>query len=508
MNQLCLPMDLEAEIPANHVVRVVNEAVDRLSDAIFDSAYPGGGRPSYHPKMLTKVIIYAYTQRIYSSRQIAKAVRENIPFMWLAGRQTPDFRTINRFRSERMKGVLKKVFTAVLELLVAEGYVKLEHYFVDATKIEANANRYTFVWRKSVARYKAKLQAQVKELFDNIEENERREDQEYGGRDLPELGEDAALTSEKLAEAVDRLEASLQTGPAAKERKRLVRKVRRTLLPRLQKYEEHEATLGERNSFSKTDPDATFMRMKEDHMGNGQLKPAYNVQLGTENQFILGYSVHQRPTDTRCLIPHLEQVKKQLGTLPPTVIADAGYGGEENYAYLEREGVSPLVKYSTFHKEQSKAWKSDVSRIENWTYDETKDEWVCPNGQRLVFQYESRGKTAGGYRTQLRYYRSLSCAGCPLRKQCTKADGDRMVHVSLPFLRAKQKARDLLLSEEGKELTTRRMTEVESVFGQIKQNRGFRRFLLRGLSKVTLEVGWLALAHNLLKKAALVAQAS
>ena len=209
-----------------------------------------------------------------------------------------------------MKDVLEKVFAAVLELLVAEGYVKLEHYFVDGTKIEANANRYTFVWRKSVARYKARLQAQVKELFDEIEENERRENQEYGGQDLTELGEAATLTSERLAEAVGRLEASLQNGPTAKERKRLVRKVRRTLLPRLQKYEEQEAILGERNSFSKTDRDATFMRMKEDHMGNGQLKPAYNVQLGTENQFILGYSVHQLATDTRCLIPHLEQVKK------------------------------------------------------------------------------------------------------------------------------------------------------------------------------------------------------
>ena len=190
------------------------------------------------------------------------------------------------------------------------------------------------------------------------------------------------------------------------------------------------------------------------------------------------------------------------------MIADAGYGGEENYAYLEREGLIPVAKYGTFHKEQSNAWKSDVSRIESWTYDETKDEWICPNGQRLVFQYESKGKTEGGYRTQLRHYRSVNCEGCPLRERCTKADGDRQIRVSLPFLRAKQKARALLLSEEGQQLTTRRMTEVESVFGQLKQNRGFRRFLLRGMSKVTLEVGWLALAHNLLKKVALANQAS
>lgn len=257
MGQLCLPADLETEISAKHVVRVVNEAVNRLSDTIFDSAYPGGGRFSYHPKMMTKVIIYAYTQRIYSSRQIAKAMRENVPFMWVAARQTPDFRTINRFRSERMKNVLEKVFAAVLELLVAEGYVKLEHYFVDGTKIEANANRYTFVWGKAVVKHKAKLQDKVKALFECIEQTERLEEQELGGQDLPELGEAATLTSAKLTEAVERLEASLQDRPKAKERKRLVRKVRRTLLPRLQRYEEHQAVLGDRNSFSKTDPDAT-----------------------------------------------------------------------------------------------------------------------------------------------------------------------------------------------------------------------------------------------------------
>lgn len=503
MGQLCLPADLETEISAKHVVRVVNEAVNRLSDTIFDSAYPGGGRFSYHPKMMTKVIIYAYTQRIYSSRQIAKAMRENVPFMWVAARQTPDFRTINRFRSERMKNVLEKVFAAVLELLVAEGYVKLEHYFVDGTKIEANANRYTFVWGKAVVKHKAKLQDKVKALFECIEQTERLEEQELGGQDLPELGEAATLTSAKLTEAVERLEASLQDRPKAKERKRLVRKVRRTLLPRLQRYEEHQAVLGDRNSFSKTDPDATFMRMKEDHMGNGQLKPGYNVQVGTENQFILGYSLHQRPTDTRCLIPHLEKAKELLGTLPESVIADAGYGGEENYAYLERENLTPIVKYGTFHKEHSRAWQSDVGKLENWGYDEAKDEWVCPNGQHLTFQYESKGRTASGYPTRLRHYLSPDCGGCPFKEQCTKAAGNREIRVSMPFHLAKQKARALLLSEEGRQLSVRRMTEVESVFGQIKHNRGFRRFLLRGLPKVTLEVGWLSLAHNLLKKAAL-----
>jgi hypothetical protein len=219
---------------------------------------------------------------------------------------------------------------------------------------------------------------------------------------------------------------------------------------------------------------------------NGQLKPGYNVQIGTENQFIIGYSFHQRPTDTRCLKPHLEKVKTALGKLPKTVIADAGYGGEENYAYLESEQLEALVKYSTYHKEKSKKWKQDISKLHNWQYNEIEDTWTCAAGRELLFRYESKEKS-----------------GCPFKELCTKAKGNREISVSMKYLSNKQQAREKLRSEEGYALSVRRMIEPESVFGQIKNNRGFRRFLLRGLPKVSLEVGWLSLAHNLLKKAAI-----
>ncbi|MBP1155784.1 transposase [Paenibacillus sp. PvR052] len=235
MDQLYLPMDLEEDIPANHLVRVVNAAVNRIDDHIFTAAYPGGGRDSYHPKMLTKIIIYAYTQRIYFSRQIAKAVREHIPFMWLAARQRPDFRTINRFRSERMKAVLETIFTTVLGFLVEAGYVKLEHYFIDGTKIEANANKYTFVWGKAVVKHKAKLQEKVQTLFASIEEAERQEEQERQNQDLLELGESSSITGEKLEKAVQQLEEKLKAKPKDKPLKKAVRLVRKDLLPRLQK---------------------------------------------------------------------------------------------------------------------------------------------------------------------------------------------------------------------------------------------------------------------------------
>jgi hypothetical protein len=224
--------------------------------------------------------------------------------------------------------------------------------------------------------------------------------------------------------------------------------------------------------------------------------------LGTEDQFIVGYSLHQRPTDTRCLQPHLKKVKAALGTLPPTIIADAGYGGEENYAYLESEQVEALVKYSTYHKEKTRAWQNDIRKIDNWHYDEAEDTWTCAAGQKLTFRYERKEQTASGYEIRHRHYRSNSCEGCPLKASCTKAAGNREVKVSLPYLRFKQQVREKLRSEEGYKLAVRRMIEPESVFGQVKNNRGFRRFLLRGLPKVSLEVGWLSLAHNLMKKKA------
>src|SRR3972149_7905510 len=166
--QLRLPTDLEELVPAGHLVRVVNSAMERMELSPLLRRYKGGGTSSYHPKMMLKVLVYAYSQRTYSSRQIAKALRENVHFMWLSGQSRPDFRTINRFRSTVMRGVMEEVFGAVVELLIEEGYIKLEHYFVDGTKIEANANRYRAVWAKNTQRYKAQLQEKIRGLLDEI----------------------------------------------------------------------------------------------------------------------------------------------------------------------------------------------------------------------------------------------------------------------------------------------------------------------------------------------------
>jgi len=494
--QLQMPTDLDELVPAGHLVRVVSGAIERMDLKPLLRPYAGGGTSSYHPKMMLKVLVYAYTQQIYTSRRIAKALRENVHFMWLSGNSHPDFRTINRFRGEVMRGIIQEVFGAVLELLLEAGYVKLEHYFLDGTKIEANANRYQWVWAKSTRKHREKLQEKVKGLLDEIERENDAENEAYGDEDLEEMGGSGPIDAEKLEKKIQELNERLSGGTGKGKLARAVRKLERDYLPRQRKYEEQEKKLAGRNSYAKTDEGATFMRMKEDHLKNGQLKPGYNVQLGTENRFVVGFSVHQRPGDTGCLIPHLEQFQHQVGRLPRNVIADAGYGSEENYAYLEGNGVGNYVKYSSFDRERKKC-RADRFLASAFTYDPERDEFHCPAGQRLVYRHTSVRTTEAGYRRQLRNYEATGCEGCRWRSECTRASIHRWLQVSLSLEEMKSRARENLCSERGQQLRSRRLTEVESVFGRLKHNWGFRRFKLRGVDKVKVEWGLLCMAHNL-----------
>lgn len=503
MGQLVFPSNLEDLIPEKHMVRVVHEAIERMDLTPLLRQYKGGGTSSYHPKMMLKVLVYAYSQRIFSSRQIAKALRENVHFMWLSAHNRPDFRTINRFRGEVMKEVIGEVFASVLDLLVGEGYLKLEHYFLDGTKIEANANRYSYVWAKSTRRYKEKLQNKIQDLLEEIDRINQLEDDEYGDRDLEELGGEAPIDAQKLQETVEKINERVRRKLGDKSLKRAAKKLEEDYLPRLRRYEAQEKILDGRSSYSKTDPDATFMRMKEDHLGNGQLKPAYNLQLGTENQFVVGFSLHLRPGDVGCLIPHLDEMKRLSGRLPDEIVADAGYGSEQNYLYLGERGVQAYVKHNTFDQEQKKGkWKGKrFYQQADFSYDQDRDAFLCPEGRWLTFQGPRQICSENNFVSERRVYECESCAGCQQKAACTRGQGNRQLQVSWQLNRLKQEAAQRLLSEKGLALRSRRPIEVESVFGRWKHNWGFRRFLLRGREKVRTEIGLLAIAHNLTKVA-------
>ena len=521
-----IPPSWEELIPAGHPVRVVNGAVERINIEALLRKYKGGGTSSYHPQMMLKVLVYGYTQRVYSSRQIAKALRENVNYIWLSGGNRPDFRTINAFRGEKMRGVIEEVFTSVLELLVGEGYVKLESYFVDGTKVEANANRHKVVWAKSRAKYQERLREKVKELLKEIDAATAAEDEEYGDKDLDEMeGGGGGIDAEKLEKKIDELNRRLKEQPEDKKLAKAVKVMEKDYLPRQKRYEEQERKLAGRSSYSKTDEDATFMRMKEDRGAEKPLpKPAYNVQTGTEGQFVVGFSLHQRAGDTTCLIPHLEGVKASLqaiaqrkpevlppldhplGCLPQNISADAGYGSEENYAYLADHQLENYVKYNTFHREQQHHRKPELIRkalfrSENLPYDAEKDVFTCPANQHLTYRSTSHERTANGYWTELRHYEASGCDTCPLKPECTRAKHNRHLRVSFRLRRFRELAPTNLLSEKGKTLRVQRNIEVESVFGQIKHNMHFRRFSLRGLDKVKTEWGLVCIAHNMQKLA-------
>uniref|UniRef100_UPI003F83A397 IS1182 family transposase n=1 Tax=Bacillus subtilis TaxID=1423 RepID=UPI003F83A397 len=512
--------DIEALIPEHHVARVVDEMVEVVPDKTLFSHYKGGGRSSFHPKMMLKIILFGYSQKVYSCRGIEKLIRENIPAMWLAAMQQPDFRTINEFRGERMKVLMDELFEAMILKLIEDNYISMENYFLDGTKIEADANKYSFVWKKSTSKFEAKLREKIQETLQHIHEltqlestsettqKESEPSAETIEHDLEEVAKEIEEKVETLTEEIEKETDTQIRKEKRQERskwKKPLKLIRENFLPRIAKYKEQNEIFGDRNSYSKTDKDATFMRMKEDHMKNGQLKPGYNVQMATENQFILFYTIHQRPTDTRCFIPHLEKLAASSLPMPKTVIADAGYGSEENYVYAVGDEKEPrfdfLIPYGTYLKEKTKKYKNDIKNPKNWDYNEQDDYFICPNGRKVLFKKYQNKKNQSGYEQSFKIYECEDCSDCPLKAQCTKAKGNRQVHWNTIFEEMKAKAKTALECETKAAIYARRKVEVESVFGHIKGNRSFRRFSLRGLDKVHVEFGIVALAHNILKVA-------
>lgn len=485
------PENIFDKISANHPVRLVNEVVEGLDITRIISQYKGGGTTSYHPRMLLKVLFYSYLNNIYSCRKIEKALQENIYFMWLSGNSTPDFRTINYFRGKRLKGEIHRLFAELVKLIQGLGYVSLDMQYIDGTKIESAAGRYSFVWKGSVEKNKAKLEQKIQSVLTAIDAQIKQESGQPNKEQIQPV--DAALLKEKLSELNRKLKQSDKTV------KKQLQQLEAEHLPRLEKYEKQLATLGDSNSYSKTDEDATFMRLKDDHMQNGQLKPAYNTQISTEEQFITHYSIHQTPGDTTTLEKHLEGFEQQYHTQSKDIIADAGYGSEENYELMESKGINAYVKYNYFHKEQKRKQKNNPFLQQNLYYNEGQDFYVCPMGQRMECTGKGKRTSSNGYEAQVHYYQAKRCEGCPLRGMCHKAKGNRTIEVNHRLNALKQKARQLLGSELGKAHRSKRPIEVEAVFGQIKSNNSFTRFTLRGLSKVNIEFGLMALAHNIRK---------
>ena len=515
MNQVVLPLDLEVKLDKDDNAYTVNDLIEQIPDEAFTQFSRHTGCPAYHPKMMMKIILCAYTQSAFSGRKIEAMVKDSVRMMWLAQGYEPSYRTINRFRVQpEVKELIRQCFVQFRCQLIKNELIDEEAIFIDGTKIEANANKFTFVWRKSTEKYSDSLIEKSNQMYDELLENEIIPGIERESSDELSV-EELSTIAEQLDEKVQKYNQKIKENDNGQERKHLrserkapkqYRKQFQGFVQRKLKYQSDMEIFGERNSYSKTDHDATFMRMKDDYMKNGQLKPAYNVQLATEGQFALAYYVFPNPTDTRTLLPFLDHIEEHFFDLPNYIVADAGYGSEANYAdIIENRDCTPLITYNQYRKENQRKYKNDPFNTKNWQYDEETDSFTCPNNRQLTFRYVSKRTDRYGFTRTFKVYECEDCSGCPLRSMCTtaKEGNNRRILYNQKWEQQKEYTREKLSDEKTGEIYSKRKVDVEPVFGFLKANLSFTRMSVRGKAKVANELGFAFMAVNLRKLTAM-----
>lgn len=444
-----------------------------------------------------KILTYAYSQNIYSSRKIETACRRDINFMWLlAGQKAPDHSTIARFRTGFLADACENLFYQMVKRLETAGELSKEIVFIDGTKLEACANKYTFVWKKSVGKWEMKMFQKIREAVFLLNQEYMQDFRVTETTRMQDL-QDICRFLEQVCE--EQHTVFVHGRGKRKSRNQKYLELFRRFLERQTIYDWHTASFQGRNNYCKTDPDATFMHMKDDHMRNAQLKPGYNVQIAVDSEYIVAADVFQDRNDVWTLVPFLKEMEEKLGFRYPSVTADSGYESEEGYTYLREQGQKPYIKPQTYEKWKKRSFKKDISKRENMGYDETTDTYTCHAGKKLKPIFLKKQKSKSGYESEVTVYECEDCTGCPYKEKCTKAKGNKRLYVSKSFLEKRQESYENILSEAGILYRMNRSIQVEGAFGILKNNYEFQRFLLRGKTKVKLEILLLSMGYNLNK---------
>ena len=503
--QVFLPFNLEFQIGKDDPVRLLRHCIGGMDITALEKTYQRINRNLASPRQMLAIIVYAGMNHIFSSRRIELACRRDINFMYLLeGKPVPDHTTIARFRSKHLASCIKELFAQMDFMLEDMGAISLQDIFIDGTKIESVANKYKFVWKKSVQKNQAKLMEKLPDFVDKVKED--------FSVSLSH-GKDIQLHHLKKLRRklkVRQKEQGIQFVHGIGKRKTSLQKTMEQLdefIARLKKYNKYLHIMGNRNSFAKTDTDATFMRMKEDAMKNGQLKPAYNIQYGTDSEFVTWATVGPQPTDTTTLIPFLQELERYTNKRYRNVVADSGYESEENYLYLETNQQSSFIKPSNYEKSKTRKWKQDIGRRENMTYLADEDAYLCAQGRKLTVTKEFIRKSKTGFHSQITHYSCENCKDCPVKSQCIHGnhcktpleERTKNIEVSKRFQRQRQEALERITSPEGIQLRVNRSIQAEGAFAMVKADMTFRRFLTRGNKNVLVETMLLAMAYNIQK---------
>jgi transposase len=443
------PPSVRSLIEDDHLCMIVNDVVKAMDLSCLYQKVSHEGNPAYHPAMMLKILFYAYARGVFSSRNIAQAVRENIPFIFLAAWQKPDFRTINDFRKNNLEE-LGFLFAQTVQLCNQLGMVKLGHVAIDGTKIKANASdAKTYDIRR--------IEKEIKRWLEQAEAIDQAEDALYGsdktGDEIPEEIRDQGKRIEKLKELKKQLEES------GKEK------------------------------INKTDPDAVFMKT-----GNG-IQTSYNAQVSadTEHQVIVASDVTNQASDVEQLLPMVEQTEENTSGEIKQCSADAGYSSGENIKAMEKREIDAYIPDREYQAQQRGKTTDDFHK-EQFIYNENRDCYICPEGEPLPFSHLQKRKN----KQPLRIYRGRNCVACHFFGICTSHKNGRTISRH-PYEKELRQMRQKLDSNAGKAVYGKRKYTVEPPFGHIKSIMGFTSFMLRGIDKVKGEFKLVSIAHNLRK---------
>jgi transposase len=487
-----MPLEVGIGIGAEDSVRLLLEITEGMDFEGLYAAYDRETRADEAtPKQMFQLVVFGFMNGIYSTRGLEAACRNDIRFMYiLGGKRVPDHSRFASFIRERLCGhVGEYLFYQVVKALHGRGEIRYEQVFVDGTKIEANANRYSYVWAKPTKKRVERLEETLRSFTDELAKT-------YGIL-LPGKAEPDAYLS-----ALEERGAGIAFVHGRGKRKTQLQKDIETLrgyFARKAKYVDYSAAFKGRNSFSKTDRDATFMRMKEDHMKNGQLKPGYNLQLGVEGGYIVGVDLSSERSDELTLLGLLDRMEAGLNQRHKAVVADAGYESEENYLGVAAREQSAYIKPQNYEKSKTRRYRNNAYLREHMPYDASSDTYTCPAGNTFLPRFETIRRSKSGYEATVTVYECSGCEACAQKALCTQAQGNRQMRVSKTFIAQRQAALKRITSEEGRRLRVNRSIQSEGAFGVLKQDYGFRRFLRRGQANVFTETLLYAMAFNLNK---------
>ena len=493
-------MNLAINLPESSAVKSYVELMKGIKlNEYLAKRYESKGRIPKSRVHILHAILFGNMVGIRSTRAIENACKHDIRFMWLIENIEPPSHTLIGKVIQELGDTLPKLFKAINDVIETKDPINREVLYIDGTKIEADANRYSFVWKKTVIKNRLKLYAKISKLIPEMNQLFEVEQRKH-------IKEQNRYSAKKLSRYVDKIESlidekAIELVYGKGKRKTPIQRLYDTLVEyrdKMIEYEHHLNIIGEgRNSYAKTDHDATFMHMKEDHMRNSQLKPGYNVQIGVSNEYIRFIDVFNHRNDHYTFIPFMEHYHDMYGEYPKYPVADAGYGRYDTYYYCQQNKMELFQKHNMWEKERTKAYQNDPFNRVNFKRDK-KGNYICPNNRKMTYQTSTKSSYIESPH-EIKVYKCVTCKRCKLKPQCTKSKTERTIHVNETLDAMRKEVRENLESPVGINLRVQRSIQVEGAFGVIKQDMEFRRFTRIGYQGVKNELYLIAIGFNLMK---------